>query len=327
MITDLWVIIQLIGQISALIIFIAAFVYALKILSRWNIHSSSQKQLLLERKTYLVSVILHYVLFFQFVLLVLFIEIVKSHFPLLINGAMCAQGTLGVNDFGFPALYIKVVSLIIYSIFLFVNYLDQSEPYYPLTPAKYKIMPLLLLLIVSDFFFTFQYFNLIKPDIIATCCSISFSASLSNSEQISAAGTMQFNPLILYYIILLILLLLLIFYNKYLKWLLFTAVLYVFAAVTALKEHFIRYIYARPTHNCLFDIFWSEYYKIGFLLYGLLLFLIIAVIFMNILYAVRNKLDRDYSRLAYKLRYSAIASVLLFTLIIHLYWINWIVNY
>ena len=324
MITDHWVIVQIIGQLSTLLIFTAAFAPAIKILRHWDENSSDNRQLQLERKTYLVSVILHYTLFFQFVLLLLFVEIVNSHLPALISGAMCAKGTLGVNAYGFPALYIKIIAIVFYAVFLFLNYLDQAEPYFPLTPAKYKMMPLLFLLIAADLVITIQYFRLIKADIIATCCSISFSSSLADIGQGASGSIMQFHPLVLYYVITVILLILLFYKYNYLKWLFAASVVYIFMAVTVLKEHFVRYIYARPTHNCLFDIFWREYYYVGYVLYGMLLLLLIAVIFMNILVETRVKLKKNYKHLNEKLRYTAIMFLLMFNLIIHLYWIHWI---
>ncbi len=325
MITDHWTIIQLTGQLSSLIIFIVAFLHSIKILRHWNINESGAEQIALERKTYLVSVIIHYVLFFQLLLLILFIEIVNGHLPSLIKGAMCAQGTLGVNAYGFPLLYTKVLSLIFYGIFLFVNYLDQSEPYYPLTPTKYKMMPLLLLFILLDFILTFQYFYSIKADVIATCCSISFSSSFVNRQPRSITGIMQSHVLSLFYALSGLFLLGLILVHKRLIGLLLSAAAYVVLSVIVLKEHFIRYIYARPTHNCLFDVFWGEYYYIGFILYGLLLFVIMDVIFMNILFIFTDRLSRDYSRLLLKMRYAAIISVLTYLIIVHLYWLRWII--
>lgn len=83
--------------------------YGILILRRWDIASGSELQLVLERRTYLISTIVSYFLAFQLVSLFLFIQTADSICHLFV-GAMCAVGTLTVNSFGYPTLLLKIVT-------------------------------------------------------------------------------------------------------------------------------------------------------------------------------------------------------------------------
>ena len=76
-----------------------ALFYGLKIISKWDMGSGSELQLALERRTYLISTVLGYTLFFQvlsFFLLIYTADAIHN----LFTGAMCAAGSLGANRFG-----------------------------------------------------------------------------------------------------------------------------------------------------------------------------------------------------------------------------------
>src|SRR5512139_3292557 len=90
--------------ISGMVLYSAAC--GIGILRGWDINSGSERQLLLERKTYLISTILGYFLAFQLVSLFLFVHTTDSICPLFV-GAMCAVGTLSLNAFGYPVLFCK----------------------------------------------------------------------------------------------------------------------------------------------------------------------------------------------------------------------------
>jgi hypothetical protein len=71
-----------------------------RILISWNIKSGSELQLGLERQTYLVSTILSYTFVFQILSLFLYIYTADNLHNLFV-GAMCAAGTLNVNEYGY----------------------------------------------------------------------------------------------------------------------------------------------------------------------------------------------------------------------------------
>jgi len=122
--------------------------YGVRILLRWDIRSGSELQLSLERRTYLISTILSYVLAFQLLSLFLFIY-TADHLHSLFAGAMCAAGTLNVNGFGYPLLITKVVNFLLASLWLIVNHADTRGYDYPLIKVTYALLtaiaPLVLL--------------------------------------------------------------------------------------------------------------------------------------------------------------------------------------
>ena len=67
-----------------------------------------KRQLILERKTYLISTLLTYLLGFELLSLFLYVFTADQLHTFFV-GAMCAAGTLYVNGYGYPALILKVV--------------------------------------------------------------------------------------------------------------------------------------------------------------------------------------------------------------------------
>jgi len=97
--------------------------YGTRILEKWDLHSGSELQLDLERRTYLISVILSYTLLFQILSLFLYIftaDNLHSQF----TGAMCAAGSLGVNGYGYPVLILKIVNCLLAGVWLIINHVD-----------------------------------------------------------------------------------------------------------------------------------------------------------------------------------------------------------
>ena len=111
----------------------------IQILRWWDIHSGSDRQLSLERKTYLIATVLSYVMTFELASLFLFVY-TADHMHGLFIGAMCAAGTLNANDWGYPALVLKTVNFLACGVWLIVNYLDNRGYDYPLIRFKYRLL-------------------------------------------------------------------------------------------------------------------------------------------------------------------------------------------
>jgi hypothetical protein len=109
----------------------------IQIIKGWDINSGSERQLTLERKTYLISTILNYVMGCQLFSLFLFIA-TADHLHSLFVGAMCAAGTLHVNNAGYLTLVLKVVSFILCGVWIIVNCVDNRGFDYPLVKFKYS---------------------------------------------------------------------------------------------------------------------------------------------------------------------------------------------
>ena len=151
----------------------------IQILWWWDIHSGSDRQLSLERKTYLISTVLSYVMAFELASLFLFVY-TADHMHGLFIGAMCAAGTLNANDWGYPALVLKTVNFMVCGVWLIVNYLDNRGYDYPLIRFKYRLLLAITLLLMLEVLFQSGYFLELRPDVITSCCGAMFNASAQN---------------------------------------------------------------------------------------------------------------------------------------------------
>ena len=79
----------------------AAF-WGWRIIDGWDLQSGSERQIALEKKTYLVSTLMTYAFGFQVLSFFLFVYVADDLHRLFV-GAMCAAGTLNVNEYGYPA--------------------------------------------------------------------------------------------------------------------------------------------------------------------------------------------------------------------------------
>lgn len=246
--------------------------YGMRIINRWDPASGSEQQLELERRTYLISIIMIYILSFELMSLFLFIYTADDLHPLF-TGAMCAAGALAVNSFGYPALLLKIVNFLLAGVWLILNHTDNKGYDYPLIRIKYKLLYLIVPLLVMECFLLLAYFAGVKPDIITSCCG-----SLFSQQSVSVSGDLASLPVIPMQLAFFTGILItvssgLLFYLKGRTAYLFSiasAVTFLIAAASIVS--FISlYFYELPTHHCPFCLLQAEYHHIGYLLYATLL--------------------------------------------------------
>ena len=245
--------------------------YAIRIQLKWDINSGSELQLSLERQTYLISTILTYVFAFELISLFLYIY-TADHLHSLFVGAMCAAGTLKVNIFGYPALLLKMVNYILAGLWLIMNHTDNKAYDYPLTKKKYLLLLLITPLVLVEVFAQTQYFLLLRPNIITSCCS-----SLFNAGSQSLAGDIAALPpvptaVVFYLVAAAHAAAGIYFYWKKKGGFLFggLSAVYLVVSLTAILSFISPYFYELPTHHCPFCILQGEYGYIGYPLYGAL---------------------------------------------------------
>ncbi|MCF8062941.1 MAG: hypothetical protein K9M82_10530, partial [Deltaproteobacteria bacterium] len=147
---------------------------AVRILRHWDLASGSELQLELERKTYLISTIMGWVAAFELASLFLFAHTADRVHTLFV-GAMCAAGSLNVNDYGYPALVLKMAVFTACGVWLIVNAADNRGYDYPLIRTKYRLLLILTGLMLLETVFLFQYFAGLRADVITSCCGTLFS--------------------------------------------------------------------------------------------------------------------------------------------------------
>ncbi|MGZ8215402.1 MAG: hypothetical protein ACXWTP_12995, partial [Methylosarcina sp.] len=300
------------AYIASFMVLYAAY-YGVQILRRWNIESGEELQLILERKTYLISTVLSYVFGLQLLSLFLFIFTADALCPLFV-GAMCAAGTLNVNGFGYPTLVMKMVNFILAGLWLVFNYADNQGYDYPLIKKKYLLLTIVAPLILIETLLESAYFLDMRADVITSCCGSLFSA-----ERVEGLGSeiasLPARPILwIFYLAMFCTLASgFIFYVKGKGGYLYAglSLLMFVIALVSIVSVISLYIYELPTHHCPFCIVMEEYHYIGYLLYLLLFGAVVSGIGSGLLIPFREvkSLKQFLDRFVAKL---ALVSVLLY---------------
>jgi len=262
----------IIALISSSLLITAYAVYAstigFQILGRWDIKSGSEGQLVLERKTYLVSTLLAYLFGLSLFSLFLFIY-TADHVHNLFVGAMCAAGSLNVNKYGYPALVMKSINFFLCGVWLIINYTDNKGVDYPLIRIKYKLLIVIAALLAFETFLIINYFMHLQPNVITSCCGTLFS---TDAESIAGgiASLPSIPAKVLFYLSVVLALRSGIHFlatGKAVRVFAYLSTwLYTFSFV-AIISFISLYFYELPTHHCPFDLLQRDYNYIGYPLY------------------------------------------------------------
>lgn len=243
-----------------------------RIIRDWDITSGSERQLELERRTYLVSTVMGYALGFQFLSLFLFIYTADALSPLFV-GAMCAAGSLKVNGWGYPTLIVKIVNCLLAGLWLIVNATDNKAHDYPLIRTKYWLLLFLTPFVIAETVAQAGYLLTLRPNIITSCCAILFSteANTALSDLLSLPPSLA--QRIFFSSAAITMALGLSVYLKSSGILLFSvaSLSHFLIAIGALLSFVSIYIYELPTHHCPFCILHREYGYIGYPMYAAML--------------------------------------------------------
>lgn len=140
----------------------------------WDLSCGSERQLRLERRTYLLSTVLSFVFVTQLVALVLLV-LNADRMAVMFVGAMCALGTLNANAFGLPALITQIIVFFLAAAWLVVNHADTRAYDYPLVRVKFRLLLVILPFVALAFGLQLAYFLDLKADVITSCCGSLFS--------------------------------------------------------------------------------------------------------------------------------------------------------
>lgn len=266
------VIANLLASYIASFMVVYAGYYGAQILRHWDIQSGDERQLVLERKTYLISTLLIYVFGLQLLSLFLYVFTADTLCPLFV-GAMCAAGTLNVNGFGYPTLVLKMVNFILAGLWLILNHADNQGYDYPLIKKKYLLLVCIAPFIILETILESAYFLDMEANVITSCCG-----SLFSSEQVVGLGSeiaaLPAKPMIWVFYVSMFMTLAsgVYFYFRGKGGYLYAAlnILMFVTSLVSMVSFISLYIYELPTHHCPFCIIMPEYDYIGYLLYILL---------------------------------------------------------
>jgi hypothetical protein len=243
--------------------------YGIQILRKWDLRSGDEFQLILERRTYLISSILTFVCGLELMSLFLYVFTANNLCPLFV-GAMCAAGTLNVNPYGYPTLLLKIVSFLFAGLWLILNHADNQAYDYPLIKKKYLLLTFIVPFSVLETCLQGAFFLNLKANVITSCCG-----SLFSSEQVKGVGSelaaLPMVPMMwVFYLGMGVTLLSgMYFYIKGKGGYLYSVFTFAMFAVSlaAIISFISIYIYELPTHHCPFCIVMEEYGYIGYGLY------------------------------------------------------------
>lgn len=248
----------------------AAAPFAVQVILHWDIRSGSERQLMLERRTYLFSTLVAFVLVVQLAALLLFV-FNTDRLAAMFVGAMCAVGTLNVNAWGFPALYAQMGVFFLAAMWLALNHADTQARDYPLVRVKYALLLGLLPLLVAAFWIQFQYFASLRANVITSCCGSLFSGETKSlAAEVSALPPRS--ALAAFYAALAVAAGVALWHwrrrGRASGGVLAIASVVAFAAAIAGIVSFISlYVYEHPHHHCPFCILKPEYDYRGYALY------------------------------------------------------------
>ena len=256
------VIVYLLSESTLFILLLVAFVVSLKILYQWNFESFNPIQFKLEKQSYLVNTIILFVFTLKFLLIIYFIFSIDA-LATIIPGAMCGAGVIQANEYGTPLLTLKLATLFLLTLWLYLNFYDMRTKDYKYFKQKSWLFSFIFLLITLELFLDFQYFSNIDTHLPVSCCSALFG-------QLEGANPLPFGltiPLLLVLFYLLYILLIITLNSGYKILYIGVNLLFVYIAYYAVVYFFGTYIYQLPTHKCPFCMLQTEYFYVGYLLW------------------------------------------------------------
>ncbi|HSQ15560.1 MAG TPA: hypothetical protein VLQ94_04560 [Candidatus Binatia bacterium] len=293
--------------------------YGARILLQWEIGSGSERQLELERRTYLISTLLSVAFAVQLLSLFLFV-FTADRLHGMFSGAMCAAGTLNVNRFGYPVLILKIVTFLLAGLWLVVNHADTRGYDYPLIKSKYALLLVLGPLVLAEGYLQYRYFAALRPDVITSCCGSLFGQGgkgIAADLAALPAGPMN----VAFFGGMAATLACGIRFRRTGRggYLFSVASGVTFAVALASIISFIcLYIYELPTHHCPFCILKKEYGYVGYVLYIALFGGGVAGIGAGVLMPFRGRgsMVRVIPPLQRRLTEATLVLYLLFTLVV-----------
>ena len=256
------IIIYLFTQIVLFVLLFIAFYFSIFIIKNWDYNKTTSYQYKLEKKSYLVILIIFFTLIVKIFLMPYFTYSIDnlSH---IIPGAMCAAGVIKANNYGEILLALKLLILFCIGIWLIINSLDLKEKTYPYTKQKFTFYIFIFILIILETTLDILYLSNISTKEPVMCCSVIFGSN-------AVGNKIPFNLSIfmlvgLFYLTFLLTIFSNIQKQKFINFIINTFFLYI--SYYAVTYFFSTYIYQLPTHQCPFCMLQKEYFFIGYFIW------------------------------------------------------------
>lgn len=307
------VIVYLLSEAVLYVLLLIAAIATLGILRGWNFDHFTDKQFVLENRSYLVMSIIFFVLGLKMLLLPYFAYTIDA-LSLLVPGAMCAAGVIDANIYGDPLLMLKIMILFLSGLWLRVNRIDLDEKYYPYMKFKSWFYLLIFILLSVELVLDILYFTHIETTNPVSCCSVIFGELGGNMLPFG----LDMKKLLVLFYLLYILVVLMLLVEQYLMRIA-VSIFFALIAYYSVVNFFGTYIYELPTHRCPFCMLQLEYYYVGYLVWGLL--------FIGTFLAIESAVvEGVFGKNALKLKKVSIGLLTLFVLLCSSYVVLYYLN-
>jgi len=255
--------IELFLEFLLLLVLSFTLLQSLFILKNYKAGEITTLQYDLEKKSYLVSVVISVSLSIKIILLAFFVYSLNE-LSFIIPGAMCGAGVISSNEYGEPLLFLKLVVLLFSALWLVLNKKDLLEPISPYFKKKILYFIALYIFILLEFILSFKFFSGVDTQSLVLCC-----ASIYTEDMHSNPLPLNMTKLQLISVFYILYFMLMLFaYKKQKKFLALASFAFVYLSYYAIVYYFSAYIYELPTHKCPFCMLQSEYNYIGYFIYA-----------------------------------------------------------
>lgn len=255
-----------------IVVFLMGFAVrsGVRVLLYWDPDSDSNRQIRLENEIWLTSTLVEYALGIQIISLIVFV-LAADFYSRSIAGAMCATGSLLADDFGIPALLVKIAAVFFYGFWIVLHQLDIHSEKYPLVRIKYCYLLLLFPLLLLDLTLEFLYIIGLEPDIITSCCAVVFGDAAGGGTNLLGGFSHRGSMILFYGTVGFLFIFGVLLLNRWRSWkvIVFSSgwLWFFVLGLSIVTTEFSSYIYAMPYHKCPFCILKPEYHYIGFFIY------------------------------------------------------------
>jgi len=257
------VILSLFITISLFIVLGVAFFNTIYILKYYKKNRTSTLQYKLEKHSYLIVTIIYISLMIKVLFLPYFIFTIDK-LSNIISGAMCGAGVIGANIYGEPLIILKLVIILVTMLWLRLHRYDLIVKGFIYFKKKMWLFIFIFILLVIELILEYLFFTNLSIQNPVSCCSTLYK-STQNSNQLPFNLSI-FQLVIGFYLSYILLLISSYFQKRYIVT--FLSFVYIYMSYFSIVYFFSSYIYQLPSHKCPYCLLQSDYYFIGYGIYG-----------------------------------------------------------
>jgi hypothetical protein len=256
------VIVFLFIETIILILQFIAFFLSIKIVRLWDFKSTSSLQYKLEKRAYLVILIVFFSIIVKIFMLPYFAYSLDK-LSTIVPGAMCAAGVISANDYGQYLLILKILILLFMGIWLILNNFDIKAKNYPYFKSKTWLFIAIFIFVCIEYILDILYYTNINTQSLVSCCSTIYGVVQGTGLPFNLD---IYKLLILFYLTYTLVVVVNIQKIAYLSMLANSFFAYI--AYFCVVYFFGTYIYELPTHKCPFCMLQSDYFYIGYFIWA-----------------------------------------------------------